>query len=565
MSDQDPKPNGNPLKHQSAALTDGPSRAPARSYFKAIGFTDADLRKPLIGIANTWTEIGPCNFHLRRLAQQVKDGVRAAGGTPMEFNTVAVSDGITMGTEGMRTSLVSREVIADSIELVVRGHHLDAVVLLCGCDKTIPGTIMALGRMNLPGVVLYGGSIAPGRFEGHDVTIQDVFEAVGAHAAGRMSDAQLLDLENHACPGAGACGGQFTANTMAMACEFLGVSPFGSASVPAMVHEKDAVARQIGALVMEALKQNLRPRDILTRAAFENAIAGVVASGGSTNAVLHLLAIAREVGVPLEIDDFNVVSDRVPLLADLKPGGRFVATDLYQAGGAPLVAKRLLDAGLFKGEALTITGRKAAEELAGAKETAGQEVVRPISNPLKATGGLKILHGNLAPDGCVVKVAGSAKKGHTGPARVFDSEEAAFKAVQTHQIQPGDVVVIRYEGPAGGPGMREMLGVTAALMGAGLGDTVALLTDGRFSGATRGLMAGHVAPEAFLGGPIAAVRDGDVITFDLDTRELRVDITEDEMRARLGTWKAPAPRYQSGVLAKYARLVSSASLGAVTS
>jgi dihydroxy-acid dehydratase len=556
--------NGNSLKHRSAALTDGPNRAPARSYFKAIGFTDADLRKPLVGIANTWTEIGPCNYHLRRLAQQVKDGVRAAGGTPMEFNTVAVSDGITMGTEGMRTSLVSREVIADSIELVVRGHHLDAVVLLCGCDKTIPGTIMALGRMNLPGVVLYGGSIAPGKFEGHDVTIQDVFEAVGAHAAGRMSDAQLLDLENHACPGAGACGGQFTANTMAMACEFLGVSPFGSASVPAMVHEKDAIAQQIGALVMDALKKNLRPRDILTRAAFDNAIAGVVASGGSTNAVLHLLAIAREVGVALTIDDFNPVSDRVPLLADLKPGGRFVATDLYHAGGAPLVAKRLLDAGLFRGEAMTITGKPAADELTNVKESSGQEVVRPLNNPLKPTGGLLILRGNLAPDGSVVKVAGSAKKGHTGPARVFDSEEAAFKAVQSRDIKPGDVVVIRYEGPAGGPGMREMLGVTAALMGAGLGETVALLTDGRFSGATRGLMAGHVSPEAAVGGPIAAVRDGDIITFDLDKRELRVDITAEEMRARLATWTAPAPRYQSGVLAKYAKLVSSASLGAVT-
>jgi dihydroxy-acid dehydratase len=557
--------NGSSLKHKSAALTDGPSRAPARSYFKAIGFSDADLRKPLIGIANTWTEIGPCNFHLRRLAQQVKDGVRAAGGTPMEFNTVAVSDGITMGTEGMRTSLVSREVIADSVELVVRGHHLDAMVLLCGCDKTIPGTIMALGRLNLPGVVLYGGSIAPGRFEGHDVTIQDVFEAVGAHAAGKMSDAQLLDLENHACPGAGACGGQFTANTMAMACEFLGVSPFGSASVPAMLDEKDAVARQAGTLVMQMLRSNLRPRDILTRAAFENAIAGVVASGGSTNAVLHLLAIAREVGVPLDLDDFNPINDRTPLLADLKPGGRFVATDLYRAGGAPLVARRLLDAGLFRGEAMTVTGRSAADELANVKETAGQEVVRPLSNPLKPTGGLLILRGNLAPQGSVVKVAGSAKKGHTGPARVFDSEELAFAAVQTGSIKPGDVMVIRYEGPAGGPGMREMLGVTAALMGAGLGETVALLTDGRFSGATRGLMAGHVAPEAVLGGPIAAVRDGDVITFDLDKRELRVDITDEEMRARLATWKAPAPRYQTGVLAKYAKLVSSASLGAVTS
>ncbi len=553
-----------PLKHRSAAMTDGPSRAPARSYFKAIGFTDEDLRKPLVGIANTWTEIGPCNFHLRRLAQEIKQGVREAGGTPMEFNTIAVSDGITMGTEGMRTSLVSREVIADSIELVAGGHSLDAVVMICGCDKTIPGTIMALARLNVPGVVLYGGSIAPGKFEGHDVTIQDVFEAVGAHAAGKMSDARLLDLENHACPGAGACGGQFTANTMAMACEFLGVSPFGSASVPAMLHEKDAVARQIGKLAMDALRRNQRPRDILTRAAFENAIAGVVASGGSTNAVLHLLAIAREAGVALELEEFNRVSERTPTLADLKPGGRFVATDLYQAGGAPLVAKRLLDAGLFHGDAITVTGRKASEELANVKETAGQEVVRPMTNPLKPTGGLVILRGNLAPQGAVVKVAGSAKKGHTGPARVFDSEEATFAAVQSGSIKPGDVVVIRYEGPAGGPGMREMLAVTAALMGAGLGDSVALLTDGRFSGATRGLMAGHVAPEAAHGGPIAAVRDGDIITFDLDKRELRVDITDEEMQARLATWTAPAPRYKTGVLAKYARLVSSASLGAVT-
>jgi dihydroxy-acid dehydratase len=552
------------LKHRSAALTDGPSRAPARSYFKAIGFTDEDLRKPLVGIANTWTEIGPCNFHLRRLAQEVKQGVREAGGTPMEFNTVAVSDGITMGTEGMRTSLVSREVIADSIELVAGGHSLDAVVMLCSCDKTIPGTIMAMARLNVPAVVLYGGSIAPGRFEGHDVTIQDVFEGVGAHAAGRMTDAQLLDLENHACPGAGACGGQFTANTMAMACEFLGVSPFGSASVPAMLHEKDAVARQVGRLVMDALRRNLRPRDILTRAAFENAIAGVVASGGSTNAVLHLLAIALEAGVPLELDDFNTISARTPTLADLKPGGRFVATDLYQAGGAPLVAKRLLDAGLFRGEAITITGRKAADDLADVKETAGQEVVRSLANPLKPTGGLVILRGNLAPQGAVVKVAGSAKKGHTGRARVFDSEEATFAAVQAGVIKAGDVVVIRYEGPAGGPGMREMLAVTAALMGAGLGDSVALLTDGRFSGATRGLMAGHVAPEAAHGGPIAAIRDGDTITFDLDKRELRVDITDEELKARLAAWKAPAPRYKTGVLAKYARLVSSASLGAVT-
>ncbi len=552
------------LKHCSAALTEGPSRAPARAMLKAIGFSEEDLHRPLVGIANTWTEIGPCNFHLRRLAAQVKAGVREAGGTPMEFNTVAVSDGITMGTEGMRTSLVSREVIADSIELVVRGHHLDAVVLLCGCDKTIPGTLMALARLNLPGVVLYGGSIAPGTFEGHDVTIQDVFEAVGAHSAGRMSDARLRDLEDHACPGAGACGGQFTANTMAMACEFLGVAPFGSASVPAVLDAKDAVAKESGRLAMDLLRRGVRPRDILTRAAFENAIAGVVASGGSTNAVLHLLALAREAGVELTIDDFNPISERTPLIVDLKPGGRFVATDLYQAGGAPLVARRLMEAGLMHGDAPTVTGRSFAEEAAQARETPGQQVVRQMAEAIKPTGGLVVLRGNLAPEGCVVKVAGAAAAGHRGPARVFDSEEAAFEAVQTGRIARGDVVVIRYEGPSGGPGMREMLAVTAAIMGAGLGDSVALLTDGRFSGATRGLMAGHVAPEAARGGAIAAVRDGDVVVIDIARRELRLEVPEDEIAARLASWSAPPPRYQTGVLAKYARLVSSASTGAVT-
>jgi dihydroxy-acid dehydratase len=552
------------LKHQSAALTEGPSRAAARAMFKAVGFSEEDLHKPLVGIANTWTEIGPCNFHLRRLAAQVKEAVREAGGTPMEFNTVAVSDGITMGAEGMRASLVSREIIADSIELVVKGHHLDAVVMLCGCDKTIPGTIMALARMNLPGVVLYGGSIAPGTFEGHPVTIQDVFEAVGAHAAGRMSDAQLRDLEDHACPGAGACGGQFTANTMAMACEFLGVTPLGSASVPAMLSEKDAKAREAGRLAVDLLKRGVRPRDILTREALENAIAGVVASGGSTNAVLHLLAIAREAGVPLDIDDFNRVSDRTPLIVDLKPGGRFVATDLHRAGGVPLVAQRLVNAGLLHGHAQTVTGRTIGEEAAAARETAGQEVVRPVDRPIKPTGGLVILHGNLSPEGCVLKVAGYEAHDHRGPARVFDSEEAAFDAVQHGRIEAGDVLVIRYEGPNGGPGMREMLAVTAAIMGTGLGHSVALLTDGRFSGATRGFMAGHVAPEASRGGPIAAVRDGDIVVFDLQRRELRLEIGEDELASRLASWTPPKPRYETGVLAKYAKLVSSASLGAVT-
>ncbi len=553
-----------PLKHCSAAITEGPSRAGARAMLKAVGFSEADLHKPLVGIANTWTEIGPCNFHLRRLAAQVKDAVREAGGTPMEFNTVAVSDGITMGVEGMRASLVSREVIADSIELVVKGHHLDAVVLLCGCDKTIPGTVMALARMNLPGVILYGGSIAPGTFEGHAVTIQDVYEAVGAHAAGRMTDGQLRDLEDHACPGAGACGGQFTANTMAMACEFLGVTPLGSASVPALLEEKDARAREAGRLVMDLLRAGVRPRDILTREAFENAIGGVVASGGSTNAVLHLLAIAREAGVPLALDDFNPISDRTPLIADLKPGGRFVATDLHRAGGTPLVARRLVEAGLLHGDTKTVTGRTFGEEAAGAREATGQEVVRTVDKPLKATGGLVILRGNLAPEGCVIKVAAYAQRSHRGPARVFDGEEAAFDAVQHGRITPGDVVVIRYEGPSGGPGMREMLGVTAAIMGAGLGDSVALLTDGRFSGATRGFMAGHVAPEAAKGGPIAAVRDGDIIDFDMEKRELRLDVPAEEVAARLATWRPPKPRYETGVFAKYAKLVSSASEGAVT-
>jgi dihydroxy-acid dehydratase len=552
------------LKHRSAALTEGPSRAAARAMFKAVGFSDADLHKPLVGIANTWTEIGPCNFHLRRLAAQVKEAVREAGGTPMEFNTIAVSDGITMGAEGMRASLVSREVIADSIELVVKGHHLDAVVLLCGCDKTIPGTVMALARMNLPGVVLYGGSIAPGTFEGRDVTVMDVFEAVGAHAAGRMNDAQLRDIEDHACPGAGACGGQFTANTMAMACEFLGVSAFGSASVPAMLGEKDAKAREAGRLAMDLLRRGVRPSDILTRQSLENAMAGVVASGGSTNAVLHLLAIAREAGVELHIDDFNTVSDRTPLIVDLKPGGRFVATDLYRAGGVPLVAQRLIAAGLMHADAMTVTGRTIGEEAAAARETPGQEVVRAMDQPIKPTGGLVILHGNLAPEGCVVKVAGYGTHNHRGPARVFDSEEACFDAVQHGQITPGDVVVIRYEGPTGGPGMREMLGVTAAIQGAGLGETVALLTDGRFSGATRGLMAGHVAPEAAHGGPIAAVRDGDIITFDFDRRELNLELTDSEITERMKGWRKPTLRYPTGVFAKYAKLVSSASLGAVT-
>jgi len=551
-------------KLNSAALTQGPSRAGARAMLKAVGFTDQDLKRPLIGVANTWIEIGPCNYHLRELAASVKTGIRAAGGTPMEFNTVSISDGITMGTEGMKMSLVSREVIADSIELVARGNQFDGIVALVGCDKTIPGAIMALARLNIPGLVLYGGSIAPGNYHGHDVTIQDVYEAVGAHAQKRMSDADLLAMENSACPGAGACGGQFTANTMAMVCEFLGLSPMGSASVPALDARKPEVAQAAGANVMELLSRDLRPRQVLTRDAFENAIASVAATGGSTNAVLHLLAIAYEAGVGLSLDDFDRISERVPLLADLKPGGRFVATDLYHAGGTGLVAKRLDEAGLLHGSALTVSGRSIGDEAKDANETSAQEVVRPLDRPIKPTGGLVILKGNLAPEGCVVKVAGHEHLHHRGPACVFDSEEAAFAAVQHGRIRAGDVLVIRYEGPRGGPGMREMLGVTAALVGSGLGDSVALLTDGRFSGATRGLMAGHVAPEAASGGPIAAVRDRDVIVFDVERRELRVELSDEEIRKRLASWKQPEPRYRTGVMAKYARQVSSAAQGAVT-
>jgi dihydroxy-acid dehydratase len=554
----------NEPKLNSAALTQGPSRAGARAMLKAVGFTDQDLKRPLIGVANTWIEIGPCNYHLRELAASVKQGIRAAGGTPMEFNTVSISDGITMGTEGMKMSLVSREVIADSIELVARGNQFDGIVALVGCDKTIPGAIMALARLNIPGLVLYGGSIAPGSYHGHDVTIQDVYEAVGAHAQKRMSDADLLAMENSACPGAGACGGQFTANTMAMVCEFLGLSPMGSASVPALDARKPDVAQAAGAKVMELLKHDLRPKNILTREAFENAIASVAATGGSTNSVLHLLAIAYEAGVGLTLDDFDRISERVPLLADLKPGGRFVATDLYHAGGTGLVAKRLDEAGLLHGSALTVSGKSIGDEAKAANETAKQEVVRPLDRPIKATGGLVILKGNLAPEGCVVKVAGHEHLQHRGPARVFDSEEAAFAAVQQGRIRAGDVLVIRYEGPRGGPGMREMLGVTAALVGAGLGDSVALLTDGRFSGATRGLMAGHVAPEAASGGPIAAVRDGDVIVFDVGRRSIRIELAEEEIWKRLASWKPREARYRTGVMAKYARHVSSAAVGAVT-
>ena len=552
------------MKPRSGVITDGPDRAPTRAMLKAAGFTDEDLRRPIVGVANTWIEIGPCNYHLRRLAAKVKEGIRAAGGTPMEFNTVSISDGISMGAEGMKCSLISREVIADSIELVARGNHFDGLVCLSGCDKTNPGVVMALARLDIPGLALYGGSIAPGHLGDKDLTIQDVFEAVGAYASKRIDAEQLLAVENAACPGAGACGGQFTANTMATVMEFLGISPMGSNGIPATVGEKDEAAFNAGKLVMELLRRDLRPSQILTRKAIENAIASVAATGGSTNAVLHLLAIAREAGVELTIDDFDQISERTPLIADLKPGGRFVANDLYRAGGIPLVAKRLIDAGLIHGDTMTVTGKTLAEAAQMTQETAGQEVVRPIANPLKATGGLVILKGNLAPEGCVVKVAGHERMTHRGPARVFEREEDAFQAVQAGKIKDNDVMVIRYEGPKGGPGMREMLGVTAALVGAGLGDSVALLTDGRFSGATHGLMAGHVAPEAAHGGPIAAVRDGDSIVFDIKARRLDVEISDQEMKSRLSQWKTPEPRYKTGVMAKYAKLVSSASEGAVT-
>jgi dihydroxy-acid dehydratase len=550
---------------RSSAVFDGPDRAHARAYMKGIGFDDDALSRPTIGVANTWIEAMPCNFHLRGLAAHIKEGVRAAGGTPMEFNTIAISDGITMGTQGMKTSLVSREVIADSIELAARGYQFDALVALSACDKTIPGCVMALIRLDIPAAMLYGGSIAPGRWQGRDVTIGDVFEAIGAHAAGEMSDEELLELEGVASPGAGACAGMFTANTMACAFEAMGISPGGSSMVPAEDATKDDVAEQIGELVMRVLSEDLCPSRIVTRESLENAIACACASGGSTNVVLHLLAVAREAGIELEIDDFEQISRRTPLLADLKPGGRFVATDLYAAGGVPLILNRLDEAGLLHGDAMTVTGQTIGEIAAEAQETEGQEVVRPLSNPLKPEGGLAILRGNLAPEGSVVKLAGTERHGQTGPARVFESEEECFRAVKEQRIEPGDVVVIRNEGPAGGPGMREMLHVTAAIVGEGLGEDVALLTDGRFSGATRGLMAGHVAPEAVKGGPIAALRDGDQITLDVDARRIDVDLTDEQIAQRVADYRSPEPEYRSGVMAKYAASVGSASEGAVTS
>jgi dihydroxy-acid dehydratase len=551
-------------RHKSRAILEGRDRAGARAMLKAIGFDDDDLAKPIVGVAHTWIETMPCNFNQRRLAERVKEGVREAGGTPMELNTVSISDGVTMGTEGMKTSLISREVIADSIELVGRGHMFDALVCIVGCDKTIPAGAMALLRLNVPGVVVYGGSIAPGRFHNRDVTIQDVYEAIGARAVGKMSEEDFKDIEDHACPGAGACGGQYTANTMALALQFLGLSPMGSADPPANDPRKDAVAADAGHLVMQLLDRGLKPTDVVTRASFENAIAAVAATGGSTNAVLHLLALAREASIPLDIDDFDRVSSRTPIIADLKPGGRYVAVDMDRAGGAPLLGRRLLEASLIDGSQQTMSGRTIAQEVENAEEDEGQDVISPADRPLRASGGLVILKGNLAPEGCVVKVAGYTRLHHTGPARVFDSEEEAMEAVQAGRIVAGDVVVIRYEGPRGGPGMREMLGVTAALVGQELGETVALLTDGRFSGATRGLMAGHVAPEAAHGGPIAALRDGDTVTFDVENRTLSVDLPSEELEARLREWREPEPRYSTGVMAKYAALVSSASEGAVT-
>jgi dihydroxy-acid dehydratase len=549
---------------RSAAVFDGPDRAAARAYMKGIGFDDDALSRPTIGIANTWIEAMPCNFHLRGLAEHIKEGVRAAGGTPMEFNTIAISDGITMGTRGMKTSLVSREVIADSIELAARGYQFDAIVALSACDKTIPGAVMALARLDIPSLMLYGGSIAPGRWHDRDVTIGDLFEAIGAHAAGDMSDEELKSLEDVVSPGAGACGGQFTANTMACAFEALGISPGGSSMVPAEDDDKATVAEKIGELVMRVLAEDVRPSQVITHDSLENAIACVCASGGSTNGVLHLLAVAREAGIELAIDDFERISRATPLLADLKPGGRFVATDLYAAGGVPLILKRLAEAGILHEDALTVSGRTIGEEAEAAVETPGQEVVRPISDPLKPEGGLAILRGNLAPEGAVVKLAGTERKGQTGPARVFESEEECFRAVKDQAIEPGDVIVIRNEGPAGGPGMREMLQVTAAIVGEGLGEQVALLTDGRFSGATRGLMVGHVAPEAVKGGPIAALRDGDQVTIDVEARQLSVDLPEEEIERRIAGYEPPEPAYKSGVMAKYAKSVGSASLGALT-
>ena len=551
-------------KHQSHIITNGRDRAPARSMLKSIGFTDDELARPIIGVAHMWIETMPCNFNHRELAAQVKAGIREAGATPMEFNTISISDGVTMGTEGMKASLVSRDLIADSIELVGRGYLFDAVIAIVGCDKTIPGAAMALIRLDVPGLILYGGSISPGNFKGRDVTVQDVFEAVGANAAGKLSDADLLEIENVACPGAGACGGQYTANTMAMIMEFIGLSVMGTGSVSAVDPRKEKTAFESGKAIVDLLNRGVRPSDILTRKSFENAIAGVAATGGSTNAVLHILAMAREAGIPLDIDEFNPICYRTPLITDLKPGGKYTAVDLGRAGGIGLVAKRLIEGGYLDGSQQTVSGQTLAEEAVKAVETPGQDVVYSTDKPVKAHGGLVILKGNLAPEGSVVKISGFERKQHRGPARIFNREEDAMAAVTGHQIQPGDVIVIRYEGPKGGPGMREMLGVTAAIVGEGLGESVALLTDGRFSGATRGLMVGHVAPEAAAGGPIAALADGDIVVFDIEKCELTVELSDEMIAQRLAAWTPPEPRYKTGVFAKYVALVSSAAEGAVT-
>lgn len=553
-----------PMKARSAAITSGPTRAAARSYYKAIGFSDEDLAKPIIGIANTWIGTMPCGYNMRELAEHVARGIRDAGGTPMEFNTIAISDGITMGTEGMKASLVSREVVADSIELTGRGYQFDAIIALTACDKTGPGAAMALARLNVPGIVLYGGSIAPGRYQDRDVTILDVFEAIGAHAAGKIDDASLRAIEDAACPGAGACGGQFTANTVATAFEFLGLAPVGSASPGATDPRKNEEGYRAGTIIMDLLRRNVRPRDILTRRAFENAIAAAAGTGGSTNIVLHLLALAREVGVPLELQDFDDISRRTPIIADLKPGGTYNALDVDKAGGIQLIAQRMIEAKLIDPDMPTPTGKTIGEEAALAVETPGQLVIARADKPFKPYGGLVVLHGSIAPEGSVVKVAGHERHLHTGPARVFDREEDAMAAVKASAITAGDVVVIRYEGPKGGPGMREMLGVTSAIVGAGLGQSVALITDGRFSGATRGLMVGHVAPEAALGGPIALIREGDEITIDIDQRAMNLNVDADELARRKAAWRPPAPHYTGGVFAKYCALVASAKDGAIT-
>jgi dihydroxy-acid dehydratase len=551
-------------RHQSRALVDGADRAAARSYFKAIGFTDEDLKRPLVGVAHCWIEITPCNWNHRKLAEKVKEGIRAAGGTPIEFNTISITDGIAMGTEGMKASLISREAIADSVELVVRGHLLDGFVGISGCDKTIPAMVMAMARLNLPSVMLYGGSIAFGEYKGRRLTIQEVFEAIGAFNAKKIDAKELNEIESRACPGAGACGGQFTANTMSTAFEMLGVSPMGYNGVTATDPRKEEVAFETGKLVMDILKKGLLPRQIITRKSLHNAIAGVMATGGSTNAVLHLLAVAKEAGVKLGIDEFDKISRKTPLLADMRPWGNYTAPEMHDAGGMAVVAKRLLEAGLLQGDAPTVTGRTIAEEAQAGRETPGQKVIRSLSHPIKPEGGLVILRGNLAPDGCVAKVSGQKRDFHRGPARVFEREEDSFAAVKAGKIKPNDVIVIRWEGPKGGPGMREMLHVTGALQGAGLGDTVALMTDGRFSGATHGFMIGHIAPEAAEGGPIGALRNGDTIVIDIKKRRLDVELSAAEIKKRLKSVKRPKPRYTWGALAKYARLVGSASDGAVT-